>query len=200
MLDFQSILFNIDMDPVAPQRGSLLISEPFMRDQYFGHSVIELIDYEPGKQTMGIVMNRLTSYTLAELVEGVDSETNIPIFCGGPMSGDRLYFMHDLGNVIPESHEIMDGLNIGGRFDSMLDYINAGYPVDGHVRFFVGYSGWDAGQLEEELAKKVWAVNQPKTSRDLLVGEEDAYWHRTVKTLGEKYKGWLYHPQNPRSN
>lgn len=200
MLDFQSILFNIDIAPALPHRGALLVSEPFMRDQYFGHSVIELVDFEANRPSMGIVMNRLTSHTLDSLVKGVDDNTGIPVFCGGPMSCDRLYFLHTLGDMILDSREIADGLFIGGRFDTIIDYINSGCPVDGKVRFFIGYSGWDSGQLEEELDKKVWAVTSAPKPEKLLTGEEDGYWHRTVKRMGTRYKGWLYHPQNPRAN
>lgn len=200
MLDFQSILFNIDIVPTLPHKGALLVSEPFMRDQYFGHSVIELVDFEARSPSMGIVLNRLTSHTLDSLVKGVDDSTDIPVFCGGPMSCDRLYFLHALGDMIPDSREISDGLFIGGRFDTIIDYVNSGCQIDGKVRFFIGYSGWDSGQLEDELDKKVWAVTSPKKTCELLTGEEDGYWHRTVKLMGARYKGWLYHPQNPRAN
>lgn len=201
MLDIHSILFNIDIPPrTYPERGSLLVSEPFMRDQYFGHSVIELIDYEVSKPSMGIVLNRLTPHSLPSLVKGVTDDNPVPIFCGGPMSCDRLYFLHNLGDMIPESREINNGLYIGGRFDTIIDYINSGCQTEGRVRFFIGYSGWDSGQLEDEMSKNVWAVTSGTNAEDLLRGEEDSYWHRTVKRMGKPYRGWLYHPQNIRAN
>lgn len=59
----------------------------------------------------------------------------IPAYCGGPMSCDRLYFMHTLGCLIPDSREIIPGLYIGGDFDTVLSIVNDGYAVDGHIRF-----------------------------------------------------------------
>ena len=116
------------------------------------------------------------------------------------MSCDRLYFMHTLGDLIPDSREITPGLSIGGDFDAMLSIVNDGYAAEGHLRFFLGYSGWGVEQLDGELLKNVWAVTDIPSVTDILSGEEDAYWHRIVRSMGSRYRGWLYHPRNPHSN
>ena len=201
MIDFESLLFNIDISTrCIPRAGSLLVAEPFLRERYFHHAVICLVDYEPRGSAMGIVLNNRTSYTLQDLLPSVTSKEPIPIYCGGPMLCDRLYFMHTLGELIPDSREVSRGLYIGGDFDTMLSIVNDGYPTDGNLRFFLGYSGWGVEQLDEELLKNVWAVTEIPSLPHLLVGEEDAYWHNIVRTMGKKYRGWLYHPRNPHSN
>ena len=201
MIDFESLLFNIDISTrCIPRTGSLLVAEPFLRERYFHHAVICLVDYEPRGAAMGIVLNNRTSYTLQDLLPSVTSAVPIPIYCGGPMSCDRLYFMHTLGELIPDSREVCRGLYIGGDFDTMLSIVNDGYPTDGNLRFFLGYSGWGVEQLDEELLKNVWAVTEIPDLSHLLTGEEDAYWHNIVRTMGRKYRGWLYHPRNPHSN
>lgn len=201
MIDFESLLFNIDIDKRAiPSVGSLLVAEPFLRERYFHHAVICLVDYEPRGTAMGIVLNNRTSYTLQDLLPSVTVKTPIPIYCGGPMSCDRIYFMHTLGELIPDSREISPGVYIGGDFEAVLSIVNDGYAVDGHLRFFLGYSGWDTEQLDGELLKNVWAVTDITSPERLLTGEEDAYWHRVVRGMGDRYKGWLYHPRNPHSN
>lgn len=201
MIDFESLLFNIDIDTRRiPRPGSLLVAEPFLRERYFHHAVICLVDYEPRGTAMGIVLNNRTSYTLQDLLPAVKLKTAVPIYCGGPLSCDRLYFIHTLDELIPDSRPICPGLYIGGDFEAMLSIVNAGYPVEGHIRFFLGYSGWDTEQLDDELLKNVWAVTDIPGVNTLLSGEEDAYWHRVVRTMGSPYKGWLYHPRNPHSN
>lgn len=201
MIDFESLLFNIDIDTRRiPRAGSLLVAEPFLRERYFHHAVICLVDYEPRGSAMGIVLNNRTSYTLQDLLPAVTVEKPIPVYCGGPMSCDRLYFIHTLGDLIPSSREIAPGLHIGGDFDSMLSIVNDGYAVDGHLRFFLGYSGWGVEQLDEELLKSVWAVTDIPDLGSLLSGEEDSYWHNIVRSMGENYRGWLYHPRNPHAN
>lgn len=201
MADFDNLLFNIDITPAAPAPGSLLVAEPFLRDEYFAHSVVCLVDYEPAGEAMGVVLNHPTPYTLQQLLADVKSPEPVRVYCGGPMSADRLYYIHTLGpDIVPGCREIKQGLYIGGDFKAMTDYVNSGYPVEGAMRFFIGYSGWSRRQLDEEIDNRVWAVT-PGRSRSLtLTGSGDAYWHSTVRAMGSTYRGWLYHPQNPSAN
>lgn len=200
MADITSTLFNINVATNTPKTGSLLVAEPFLREEYFNHAVISLIDYEEGKNTMGIVLNRYTGYSLGEIVDEIDDRIDLPVFCGGPMSSDRLFYIHTLGTLFPGCRPIGHGLYVGGDFDEITRYIQAGYPTDGFIRFFIGYSGWDAGQLELELKDHVWAVSDHIDRNTILTGEEDSYWHRTVRTLGPDYRGWLYHPMDVHAN
>lgn len=201
MIDYDNVLFNINIASGMPHPGALLVAEPFLKDEYFSHSVICLIDYAVGHSSMGVVLNRSTAYSLQGLVPGVTTKCEIPVFCGGPMSCDRLYYLHTLGqDIISKSHEIVPGLYIGGDFSDMLAYINSGYPTDGIIRFFIGYSGWSCEQLDEELCNHVWAVTEMDDPMSLLDGSEDSLWHRYVKKLGSDFRGWLYHPKNPQAN
>lgn len=201
MKDFKSELFNINIpNRERPAVGSLLVAEPFLREKYFNHAVICLADYEKYANAMGIVLNNLTEHTLQSLMPEVSVETPIPVFCGGPLSNDRLFFMHTLGDLIPQSRRIREHLYIGGDFESMLSIVNDGYPIEGHFRFFVGYSGWDYRQLEGEIENNVWAVTSLPEFNDPLIGSEDSYWHRVVRMMGDDYRGWLFHPRNPASN
>lgn len=200
MKSIESFLFNIDIIKAKPYQGALLISEPFLRERYFNHSVICLTEYEKGKTAMGIVLNKTTMFHLQDLIETITTEEDIPIYCGGPLSCDRLFYIHTLGNIIPDSVKIIDGLYIGGNFDNIINYINCNWDTNKYIRFFIGYSGWDINQLDEELLKNVWAVAPINNIETLFEGEENAYWHKYVRTMGNAYKGWLYHPENPQSN
>ncbi len=200
MKTLDSLIFNIKMPSVEPYPGALLVAEPFLRESYFNHAVVCLVDYERGKGVMGVVLNKITRYTLNELVSSIVVDKPIPVFCGGPMSQDHLYFIHTLGDAIPGSRHIVGNLYIGGDFDIVVDMINSGYDIDGSIRFCLGYSGWDAGQLEGEIRKAVWAVTSIPDMGRILTGEEDTYWHSMVRSMGDCYRGWLYHPQDPRMN
>lgn len=200
MKTLDSLIFNIKVSSPTPYAGALLIAEPFLRESYFNHAVVCLVDYEPGKGVMGVVLNKATHYSLGELVPVITIDKHIPVFCGGPMSQDHLYFLHTLGDIIPNSRHIVGNLYIGGDFDIVVDLINSGYDAEQNFRFCLGYSGWDAGQLEEELSKNVWAVTDIPNTDNVLMGKGDRYWHSMVRSLGEKYRGWQYHPQNPQMN
>ena len=76
------------------------------------------------------------------------------------MESDHLFYIHTLGRLVPGSIEIAEGLYIGGDIDVILSYIRSGNTVEGHIKFFLGYSGWEAGQLEEEIANIYWIVSE----------------------------------------
>ncbi|MDE6391075.1 MAG: YqgE/AlgH family protein, partial [Duncaniella sp.] len=152
-----SLLFNIDLytgeDPAV---GKLLVAEPFLREDHFNHAVISIIDYEPGTEAMGVVLNNPSATMLHELIDNEGLPEDIRVYHGGPVGSDRLYFMHTLCYIIPETRPVGPDLWRGGDFDAVFQLIRDGYNPEGQVRFFLGYSGWEPGQLEEELGRNVW--------------------------------------------
>lgn len=193
-------IFNLNQKQPLPAKGSLLIAEPFLRESYFRRSAICLIDNSSLYPSMGIVLNNKMRIYLSDIIEDMDTNEKIPLFCGGPVGSDRLYFLHTLGSIIPDSIEIVPGLYINGDFEIVKSYILAGMEIEGNIRFFIGYSGWDKGQLEEELKKHVWAVTDIKDTKDLLQGGGNEYWKRMVRKMGPEYKRWLSCPQQPSLN
>lgn len=193
-------LFKIDIPTRSPKVGSILVAEPFLREEYFNHSVISLIEYGEDSGAMGLVLNKPTGYTIGEAIEGINEEIDIPIFCGGPLSHDRLFYIHSLGDEFEGARQIAENLYVGGDFDQVRSYVNMGLPTEGKIRFFVGYSGWDPRQLEGELDKHVWAVAAAPTNGDILTEEGNSAWYRFVRSLGPQYRNWLYHPVNPQLN
>lgn len=198
-------IFNIDIESRPPFQGGLLVAEPFLQESYFKHSVVTLVSYSNEEGALGLVMNHLTEYKMPDilpLIENTKETQAIEVFLGGPVADDRLFYLHTLGpEVISRAQEVGDGLYVGGEFSDVVNYVNSGYPVSGRIRFFIGYSGWVAGQLEEEIGNNVWAVtDRPGDPAQLLTGANDSYWHRVVKSMGSKYRSWLYHPSDIHSN
>ncbi|MBD5209941.1 MAG: YqgE/AlgH family protein [Bacteroidales bacterium] len=200
MKDLDKTLFNIDISTMSPREGSLLVAEPFLSDEHFNHAVISLIDYSPEGSSMGIVMNRTSGYTLGQLVEGFADDVDIPVYFGGPMSRNRMFYIHRLGDLFNGAVEIMPGLWIGGDYNQVLQYVRDGYPSDDLIRFFIGYSGWDAGQLESEVREHVWAVTNPLSPEQMLRDSDDTYWHKVVRQMGSQYRGWQMQPMFPAAN
>lgn len=180
-----------------PAGGRLLVAEPFMDESIFTHSIISLLDYEPEGGAIGVVLNRQSHSNLSDLIDDLEINCDIPVFCGGPLAMDRVFFMHTLGSdIIPGAREFMPGVYVGGDFDAMIEYINSGYRTEGVVRFFVGYSSWDRAQLENEIAEGAWALTDaPVNPSDLLTGSGDRVWHRTVRSLGSEYRSWRLVPR-----
>ena len=202
MKDLTTILFKVESPKVQPRAGQVLVAEPFIDNEYFNHSVVSVIDYLASEGTTGVVLNNRTEYKLDDLLDGVAKTTDIPVYCGGPLGQDRLYFVHTLGpDILPQCRPYAEGLYVGGNFDQAIDYINKGFPVEGCMRFFVGYSSWTVGQLENEILDNKWATGPEQLSPyQLLCGSGDAVWHHAVRTLGPRYRSWRVLPRNISCN
>lgn len=202
MSKISDYLFNIDIpSSLSPSTGRILVAEPMLRESYFNHAVICIFDHEERGETLGVVLNNQSNHHLGQLIDGVKEGLKIPVYVGGPVATDRLYFLHTLGEIIPDSREITPGLWIGGDFPAMLNFINDGYPVDDNMRFFVGYSGWSPGQLADEISRHVWAVADPPEASVLLSEPgDDALWHKLVRRLGPSHSAWRFHPRDTTSN
>ncbi len=202
MKDLATTLFRIDSPGTAPVAGGILIAEPFLRESYFSHGVVTIIDYVPEEGATGVVMNTASGYTLDELLDGVVVSERVPVYCGGPLGQDRLFFIHTLGDeILPGARRFGDGLYVGGDFSALRNYLADGYPTEGVLRFFVGYSCWGEGQLEEEIDNNTW-VSVPAVTDTvaLLSGGGDSYWHRAVRVLGESHRSWSLLPLDPQCN
>ena len=195
-----SDILTMKFEQPTPNAGDLLLAEPLMTDITFIRSVILLIEHSEENGSMGFVTNRCSNYNLNDIVAEIECEEEIPVYIGGPVHRDRLYYIHSLGSIIPESVDIGNGLYVSGRFDTIIEYINAGYPIKGKIRFFLGYSGWDTGQLETEISQYDWAVTKVKNAQRLLTLEEEQAWRTEVSELDSRYFLWLNCPSSPILN
>lgn len=196
-MKFNEDIFKIEFNNVLPTKGCVLISEPFLQDAYFQRSVVLLIDHsEIG--SMGFVLNKELEIDLSELIEDVHSEKKLPIFLGGPVAVETLFYIHSF-KFIPNSYQISDTLFLNGDFDLLKDYINSGGDIDGKVKFFFGYSGWDQNQLMEEIEQNSWLVGSI-SDNDILRNEQGEVWEKTLSSLGERYKQWTKFPKDPSLN
>ena len=182
-----------------PHLGDLLIAEPFMNDDYFARSAVLMLRLSGGNVT-GIVLNNKTRYTLQEVVNGIETETPIPLYCGGPVGLDRLLILHTLGDVLKGSEHLFGDYYINGDMRIIKSYVNAGEPIEGKIRFFVGYSGWSVAQLFGELRRHSWAVLKNADCGSLLHGCGNEFWLDKVRLLGEIYRPWTICPLDPKMN
>jgi putative transcriptional regulator len=178
-------------------QGILLLSDPFLKDPNFIRSVVLVCEHNP-EGAFGLMLNRKIHFVLGDLVEqamGID----VPVFEGGPVQPTALHFIHRKGNLIPNSVEIARDIFWGGDFDVTLELLRSGKLGAGDIRFFVGYSGWSAGQLEEELEEKSWILAQARTSI-IFDAPEDQIWARSLHTLGGEYAQMSNYPIDPQLN
>ena len=190
--------FKIKHNNMAPEKGKILISEPFFQDLHFQRSVILLIEHNT-EGSMGFVLNKNTGLLLNDFIDGLQHVPHIPIYLGGPVSFDHLFFIHSLGNTIPDGIQIDDNLYFDGDFESLNYYLLGGHPVEGKIKFFLGYSGWAKNQLLGEIKIDSWLVGQSSPS-DMLLADGESFWKKAVKAIGGPYLTWLNYPKDPLLN
>ncbi len=190
-------IFRIETNHVAPQQGHVLIAEPFLAGSYFNRSIIILASCSE-EGAVGFILNKKVDFPVEDLfVDFPDFDAEIHI--GGPVGTDSIYFIHSLGDTIPGSKLIKENLYWGGNFDVLKLKIKLGLVESHQVRFFLGYSGWDAGQLDEEIMENSWLVADIPQA-DLMTADEDEMWVESVKAMGGKYSLWENFPENPSLN
>lgn len=183
-----------------PGKGSLIVSEPMMREEYFSRSVVLLLDADKSVGHLGLVMNKPSRFRVGDLFDAVPALDSFPVFAGGPVGPDRFFMIHELGEFLEGSGEIVPGLYIGGRLKDLAEYVASGGEVRGKVRFFLGYSGWTRGQLKGELENRSWSVIEKPDLKYVLRGSGNMYWRREVERMGEDYRGWLLVPEDVSNN
>ena len=182
-----------------PQKGSLLLSEPFMLDSHFQRSVILLCEHHPEDGSMGFVLNNRSSLMLGDLFPDME-DVHFPIYIGGPVEIESLYFIHNLGEIIPESVHLIEDIYIGGDFEQVFFLLKEGLIKPEQIKFFVGYAGWSPNQLEEEIQQNSWAVQQDFPSEIAFLSDGEDLWKQALISLGPKYAHVAQFPQHPDLN
>lgn len=176
--------------------GDLLIAEPFMGDTNFERSVVLVCEHSAAG-TFGLVLNQLTDIHLSDVIEEVHAD--IPLFVGGPVQQNTLHFIHRRPDLIDNSIRINDGLYWSGDFDQVKQAVNLGTLSENDIRFFIGYSGWSEGQLDEELGQKAWIVSR-SDANFLFNTPTKEFWRGVLKRMGGEYKSIAHYPVDPRLN
>ncbi len=178
--------------------GQLLLSEPFMFDENFRRTVVLVCEHTVENGTVGLILNKPINLRLNDVVEGFPA-FNGKIFLGGPVGTDTMQFLHCLGGKIENSLKLTDNLYWGGNFEQLKELMTKGEIQPYEVRFFLGYSGWSAGQLEEEMKDNAWIVTQA-TSGHIFSTPFDNLWKSTMKDMGGIYNTMAGYPENPTLN
>lgn len=171
--------------------GSLLLAHPSMRDPNFRRSVV-LMSVHNAEGAMGVVLNRPMGKRLGEFSGdfALGPLAGVPIFTGGPVQTEQL--------VLAAWQARDDGfrLHFGVEPDKAIQLL----AEEGtEVRAFVGYSGWSAGQLENEMAHHTWVV--AAVPEDLLDhAQEEIMWRTMLGRVGAEWRLLADEPDDPAAN
>lgn len=186
------------MTSLKPDKGLLLVAEPsIIGDLSFNRSVVLLTEYNENG-SLGFILNKPLPYTIRDFIPEINS--TIPIYNGGPVEQDNLYFIHKIPELIPNSIEISNGIYWGGDFNEITSLLQENQVKESEIRFFLGYSGWSNQQLEQELEVNSWVVSS-NNHKNRLLGETDAnFWKEKMIEFGGDYLIWSNAPENPSYN
>jgi putative transcriptional regulator len=192
-------IFRIKHNKIAPAQGRILIAEPFLRGYHFERSVILIADHDEEQATVGFVLNKKTSVYLNDHFNIIANTRQIPLYLGGPVGNNRLFFVHTLGDIVPNAQQISGDLYIGGDLDAVLTYIAKDEKLTSEVKFFLGYSGWAKGQLAKEIEENSWLVSRVHNEHIFQIHGE-TLWRKALSAMGKKYNIWIDYPVNPMLN
>lgn len=186
------------LNKLTPEKGRLLIAEPFMQDSHFKRSVIFLCEHNKNS-TVGLVLNKTVGLKLNEVIRNFP-QFDAEVFLGGPVQSEHLFYFHTKGDLITNSISVGNGIYWAGDFSSLRDAIELKLIQPHEIRFFLGYSGWDKGQLQEELNGDSWLIAESR--HDLLFGAIDAddLWSNILKDKGNQYAMLANFPEDPNFN
>jgi len=190
-------MFEIKYNNIKPKIGSLLISEPFQVDTIFNRSVIILCEHNDAG-SFGVVLNKPSPYKTKDIMKEM-SDIDFPVYIGGPVEVERIFFIHDQGELIPNSIKINEHYYWGGDLDIIINMIKNKQLNQDNIRFFIGYAGWDAKQLKEELKYNSWVVLNKKIN-NLFSFNQKSLWENCVNKLGKEYNFWTKMPEDPILN
>jgi putative transcriptional regulator len=195
-MDRELDFFKIQHQNIVPTSGTILISEPFSNDAYFKRSVV-LLTLNDEEGSVGFILNKNVEIPLIDIF-GEDFKMDASVSIGGPVSIDRIDYLHTLGSKIPDSKHIIGDIFWGGNFDVVMKLMRMNDIRKDQIRFFLGYSGWSKGQLNTEIDNKYWLVSN--ADQKTIMAKDDNYWRSTLQRMGKNYSPWLNIPEDPQLN
>tara|TARA_B110000438_G_C15776810_1_gene634418 strand:- start:108 stop:656 length:549 start_codon:yes stop_codon:yes gene_type:complete len=180
------------------KKGNLIVAEPTVfSDENFNRSVILLSDHSQSG-SVGFILNKKLEYSTKEIIPELKFE--FPIYNGGPVKQDNLYFIHNKSILISGSLAIKNEIHWGGDFKKALDLINEKKIKSDEIKFFLGYSGWEKNQLENEIQSNSWIVVNDNKNDKILLEDCENIWKDNLTKLGGNYMIWSNSPENPNHN
>ncbi|WP_226389338.1 YqgE/AlgH family protein [Penaeicola halotolerans] len=180
--------------------GDLLISEPYLKDDSFFRSVI-LVCESNSNGSFGLVLNKLSIVHLSDLIDQVSiTDTSDEVYVGGPVEQNTLHYIYKGIKPISGSVHVAGDIYWGGDFDELLDRLKEDTALVDSFRFFMGYSGWEAGQLEKEIEEDTWVLFEQADLSMIWETQSEELWKQCLKDMGGKYKALANYPIDPRLN
>jgi len=165
-----------------PEGGMFLVARRALEDSHFGQSVVYLVEHgEDG--TLGLIVNRASDISLSEAVPDLEDEqaTAHALYYGGPVGLPMILMLVRSESPTEGMEHVADDVYISSD-RRVLDELLATKKPSSKVRFYIGHSGWAAGQLDFELKRDSWHV-MPADTDAIFSGNTDSLWNRLIEQV-----------------
>jgi putative transcriptional regulator len=166
--------------------GQLLIAMPTMADPRFAHAVIYMCSHGPNG-AMGLVLNRLFGETnFRALLDQLNIKSSIqtpdlPVHFGGPVETGRGFVLHSSDYLREGTSRIDDTIHLSATIEILQAISDGGGPERAVIA--LGYTGWGAGQLDEEMKANGW-LTAPADDAIIFDRDLDNKWERALAKIG----------------
>ncbi len=165
--------------------GNILVAEPFMLDPNFRRSVILLCDHSEKDGSVGFVLNKPLKMQVTDLIADFP-DFRSELYFGGPVATDTIHYIHTRGDILEDSRPVCPGLYWGGDYEQLKELVRVNLIKTTDLKFFVGYSGWGAKQLDDELITGSW-VSADMQREYAFATQPDQLWRQALRDLGKHY-------------
>ncbi len=177
--------------------GDKLIAKPFSQDGYFKRSIIYLCE-DNKEGSLGFIVNKSHGMVLRDIFPHLKNG-NFPLYEGGPVSPNQLFYTHTLGTKLIGSVHIIDDVYWGGNFYELSKLIEADEVISDQIRFYIGYSGWGKNQLTEEMENDMW-FSKNSSYNKLVQTPPDELWGSELVQINPGYKAFTDFSFDPSLN
>ncbi len=124
---------------------------------FFEHATIFIVKHDEAG-SIGFVTNKPFDKSLHELIE-FNHVKPFPLMDGGPVDRAHLFVLHTRPDLIDGGEQIQNGLYLGGNMEQVIEAINNKGAHKEEIQLFIGYCGWDVGELQAEVEEGSWTIS-----------------------------------------
>jgi putative transcriptional regulator len=136
------------------QVGQFILASKMLDEDFCAGAKIMLVDHQQSG-SIGFIINRESGRHLNELNEFQHCPA-ISLYEGGPMGQDHLYMLHQRPDLIQGGTKISEGQYWGGRMEDLVMALTSQTIRSGQFTLFLGYCGWNEGELQSETDEGYW--------------------------------------------
>lgn len=178
--------------PQSLKQGDLLVADPSLNDGIF-HKAVILLAQHSAEGAFGLILNQPGEHTVGDFLkdESFAALARIRVHVGGPVAREHLTFA---AFWMSPQNELRYTVRISAE-----EAIERSKQPGVLIRAFTGYSGWSAGQLEDELEQNSW-VSSPAPENFLGLSHDTSLWRDTLSGLSAYHRLLALFPQHPWMN